>query len=240
MRIAILSDIHANLPFAEAAVRRANEHGCDRIVHLGDAIDLGPWPSETLDFLSDAGVEMIRGNHDEYPTMGLTPRMEHELKAEIKQQIDWSANQLRADQHAYLTALPTSFAWRVDEWTVRFQHFLIDNGRVSERMIGHDRASLFEAFEVESGEIVCFGHIHARMWHFLENRGVLNPGATGFVDGSGAWFAILVLRESSAWIEWHPVESSADLVVRELEGRRVPGWESSVSYMFVPADQVSA
>ena len=69
---------------------------------------------------------------------------------------------------------------------------------------------------------------------------MLNPGATGFVDGSGAWFAILVLRESSAWIEWHPVESSADLVVRELEGRRVPGWESSVSYMFVPADQVSA
>ena len=48
----------------------------------------------------------------------------------------------------------------------------------------------------------------------------------------GAWFAVLVIREMSVWIEWHPVESSAGLVVNELERREVPGWKSSATYMF--------
>ena len=240
MRIAILSDIHANLLFAEAAVRRARHFGCDRIIHLGDAVDLGPWPSETLDFMISNGIEMLRGNHDEYPVMGLTPKMERELAPEVKQQIKWTASQLRGDQHAYLAALPTTLVSHVDEWKVRFQHFLLDDGRVSEKMIHKDADSLFQEFKVESGEIVCFGHIHTRIWHFAGNRGILNPGATGFTDGNGAWFAVLVIRDSSAWLEWHPVEASSDLVAAELEERAVPGWESSISYMFVPADRVSA
>jgi putative phosphoesterase len=232
MRIAVLSDIHANLPFAEAAVRRARKYGCDRILHLGDAIDLGPWPAETLDYLIDEGVEMIRGNHDEYPVMGLTPRVDAELSPEVKEHMRWTAGQLRAEQHALLAALPTTIASRIDNWTVRFQHFLLDENRVSERMIDHDSDSLLTAFQVERGQILCFGHIHIRIWHFLRDRAVLNPGATGFAGPDGAWFAVLVVREASAWIEWHPVDAEQALVVNELETRCVPGWESSVTYMF--------
>ena len=235
MRIAILSDLHANLPFAEAAVRRARFHACDRIVHLGDAIDLGPWPGETLDLLVAEGVEMIRGNHDEYPIFGLTPGVHTTLDADIRVHMDWTASQLRADHLALLAGLPNQICSRIDEWQVRFQHYLLAGDRVSEEYLGESADGMLRRFAVSPGEIVCFGHIHNRFWHFTGDRGILNPGATGFHGSDGAWFAVLVIREMSAWIEWHPVECPSHLVVSELERRAVPAWRSSVHYMFEAA-----
>lgn len=235
MRIAVLSDLHANLPFAEAAIRRARFHACDSIIHLGDAIDLGPWPSETLDLLTSEGVQLVRGNHDEYPILGLTPGLEEKLEPDIRVHMEWTASQLRADHLALLAALPARVETRVDEWRVRFQHYLLSGNRVSDEYLGEEADGILRRFGVEAGEIVCFGHIHNRLWHFTGDRGVLNPGATGFNGTDGAWFAVLVIRELSAWIEWHPVECSSGVVVSELERRRVPAWEASVHYMFQAA-----
>jgi predicted phosphodiesterase len=235
MRIAVLSDLHANLPFAESAIRMARLSGSDRIVHLGDAVDLGPWPSETLDLLISENVEMVRGNHDEYPVMGLTPGMASRLSPEIREHMDWTASQLRTDQLAILAGLPPQISSRADEWRVRLQHFVLDGNRVSERMVGRDPASMIEAFEIDRGEIVCFGHIHTRSWHYAGDRGYLNPGATGFLGEDGGFFAQLILQEESAWIEWRKVDCPHDYVVSELERRNVPGWESSATYMFAEA-----
>ena len=235
MRIAILSDLHANLPFAEAAIRRARFYGCDRIVHLGDAIDLGPWPAETIDLLVSEDVEMIRGNHDEYPILGLTTGLASRLRSDIRIHMEWTAAQLRADHLALLAGLPASSEAMVDEWRVRFQHYLLAVDRVSEEYLGESPDGIVRRFGVEAGEIVCFGHIHSRLWHFTGDRGVLNPGATGFHGNDGAWFAVLVIREASTWIEWHPVECSSHVVVSELERRAVPAWQASVHYMFEAA-----
>ena len=235
MRVAVLSDLHANLPFAESAIRLARRTGSDRIVHLGDAVDLGPWPSETLDLLISEQVEMVRGNHDEYPVMGLTPGMDARISTEIREHMEWTASQLRTDQLAILAGLPPQITSRADEWRLRLQHFVLDGNRVSERMVGRDPLSMIEAFEIDPGEIVCFGHIHARSWHYAGDRGYLNPGATGFLGEDGGYFAQLNLQEESAWVEWRKVDCPHDHVVAELEHRNVPGWESSATYMFAEA-----
>ena len=46
MRIAVITDVHANLPALEAAVGAIHACGCDAIVHTGDAIAIGPYPAE--------------------------------------------------------------------------------------------------------------------------------------------------------------------------------------------------
>jgi hypothetical protein len=149
--------------------------------------------------------------------------------------MEWTASQLRADHLALLAGLPYRIHEHIDEWHVRFQHYLLADGRVSEEYLGEAADGILRRFGVGAGEIVCFGHIHSRLWHFTGERGVLNPGATGFHGTDGAWFAVLVIREMSAWIEWHPVECSSNVVVAELERRSVPAWESSVHYMFEAA-----
>lgn len=235
MRIAVLSDLHGNLPFAECAVETVRKSGCDRIVHLGDVIDLGPWPSETLDYLIAEQVEMVRGNHDEYPVLGLTEGVRKEIPAGILEHMEWTASQLRTDQMAYLAGLPPVITTQADEWQVRLQHFLLDDNRVSERFVSQEPESIIESFDIRAGEIVCFGHIHVRMWHYGGDRGFLNPGATGFLGEDGGQVAILVLQEASAWIEWHTVFSRHDYVVAEMERRGVPGWQESAHYMFADA-----
>lgn len=64
MRLAIVSDIHGNLPALEAVLQHARRAGFDAIVNLGD-IASGPlWPRETVEYLMMAGWTTLAGNHE--------------------------------------------------------------------------------------------------------------------------------------------------------------------------------
>lgn len=66
MRIALLSDVHANLPALEAVLRGIREKSPDKILSLGDQINLGPLPAETLVLLRSEDVVCLSGNHERY------------------------------------------------------------------------------------------------------------------------------------------------------------------------------
>lgn len=67
MHIALLADIHANLPALEAVLRDIrSKHSPDRIISLGDQINLGPCPRETMALLRENGVTCLHGNHERY------------------------------------------------------------------------------------------------------------------------------------------------------------------------------
>src|SRR5262245_35898419 len=64
-RIALLSDIHANLPALRACLKNASELGANRILVCGDVIGDGPFPAETIDLLrSNPATQVLRGNVD--------------------------------------------------------------------------------------------------------------------------------------------------------------------------------
>ena len=62
MRIAVLSDIHANLPALDAVL--ADAGAVDAIWHLGDVVGYGPEPDAVVDRLREVGAIGVRGNHD--------------------------------------------------------------------------------------------------------------------------------------------------------------------------------
>jgi len=64
IRIAVLSDIHGNLPALEAVVRDAADRGCTWFWNLGDIVSGPLWPAETADFLMARGWPTIAGNHE--------------------------------------------------------------------------------------------------------------------------------------------------------------------------------
>ena len=66
MRIAFLSDVHANLPALEAVLGTIKKHQPERIISLGDQVNIGPCPRETLALLGSEGVECLHGNHERY------------------------------------------------------------------------------------------------------------------------------------------------------------------------------
>ena len=66
MRVALISDLHANEPALEAVLRDTRVQGVDQVVCLGDVATLGPRPDEILARLRDLGCVCILGNHDEF------------------------------------------------------------------------------------------------------------------------------------------------------------------------------
>lgn len=73
MRIALLSDIHANLQALEACIEHAERQQVHQFVFLGDLVGYGANPTEVLDVImeqAERGAIVIQGNHD---VMAVTP-----------------------------------------------------------------------------------------------------------------------------------------------------------------------
>ena len=65
MRIAIFSDVHANLPALEAVLADIEEAGVDARYALGDLVGYAPWPNEVLERLAAEGFPIVMGNYDD-------------------------------------------------------------------------------------------------------------------------------------------------------------------------------
>ena len=66
MRIALIADIHSNILALEAVMKAIKQHSPDRILSLGDQVNLGPCPRETLALLKAEGATCLHGNHERY------------------------------------------------------------------------------------------------------------------------------------------------------------------------------
>ncbi len=66
MKIAFISDIHANVHAFESVLKDVKKQKPDQIVFLGDASTLGIRPVESLELLESLKCECIMGNHDEF------------------------------------------------------------------------------------------------------------------------------------------------------------------------------
>lgn len=64
MKIAVLSDVHGNLPALEAVVEDIARWGAERVVVNGDLVSRGPSSGECLALLAGRGWSMLRGNHE--------------------------------------------------------------------------------------------------------------------------------------------------------------------------------
>ena len=64
MRIAVLADIHGNIPALEAVLDDVSGRGADLIVNLGDCVSGPLWPRETFECLERLKAPTVRGNHD--------------------------------------------------------------------------------------------------------------------------------------------------------------------------------
>ena len=66
MRIALIADIHSNILALEAVMKAVKKHSPDMILSLGDQVNLGPCPRETLSLLRAEKVICLHGNHERY------------------------------------------------------------------------------------------------------------------------------------------------------------------------------
>jgi diadenosine tetraphosphatase ApaH/serine/threonine PP2A family protein phosphatase len=108
MRIAILSDIHANREAFEACLADAARHGAQRLVLLGDIVGYGAepgWAVRRAMELAASGAVVVKGNHDEAAVRDRGGMSEDAAAAAA-----WTRSVLDAEAKAWLEALPLEVA----------------------------------------------------------------------------------------------------------------------------------
>ncbi len=115
MRIAVLSDVHANLEALTEVERAIAERRVDLVASLGDVVGYGASPNECCEILRRLTNVALLGNHD----AAVTGRMDYAFYYDAaRHALDWTASVLHADHHAWLSGLP--YAHRIDG--VGFSH----------------------------------------------------------------------------------------------------------------------
>jgi predicted phosphodiesterase len=151
MRIAILSDLHANLEATQAVLADANERGCTDYICLGDVVGYNANPRECLEIIQKMECPIVKGNHDEQASLDESSR---DFNALAEMAINWTRQQLTdADKH-WLLDLPLSR--EVRDFTI--VHATLDSpGQWGYVFNTLDAAASFPS---QNTTVCFFGHTH--------------------------------------------------------------------------------
>ncbi len=219
MRIAVLSDIHGNLPALEAVTADLDRLDPDLVFVAGDFQNRGPNPREVTAFVYHSGWTILRGNHEDYV-------IRQSQSSKIDDPTDyynwlparWTAD-LTRDSLEWVKGLPiaTTLAGP-DELSVMIAHgsprsndegfFPTTPETKATEMIGENPPAL-----------LCVGHSHLPLIRRINTTLLVNVGSVGFpFDGDH--------RASYGVINWGPnrwevdirrVEYAVDKVVEEFD-----------------------
>jgi diadenosine tetraphosphatase ApaH/serine/threonine PP2A family protein phosphatase len=101
VRVAVLSDIHANLAALDAVL--AVIPSVDEVWQLGDVVGYGPDPDDVVTRLREVGAKGVRGNHDAAALGG--PEIES-FNVDARHAMQWTRATINEASRAWLTALP--------------------------------------------------------------------------------------------------------------------------------------
>ena len=223
LRIGVIADAHANLPAAVAALDQLSVRGCATVFHAGDAIGIGPHPSEVLALLSEKRVRCVMGNHDRWFAFGLPPpRPPWMSEGEVEHQ-RWTHSQLSSAQRQEVRSWPYQLSLRLGTKTVAFLHYARSRDGEFETTAAESAADLDRVFAQLTADIVVFGHDHRPRDLSFEARRFLNPGSLGCHDRPEA--RALTLTETSngdVEIEQLVVAYDDRSLLADFELRQVP------------------
>jgi predicted phosphodiesterase len=109
-RIAVVSDLHANLPALNAVLEDLNKRQPDAVFCLGDLVDFAPWPNEAIETIRQRRIPTLMGNHDEriafnHAIIPLEKHTEQERAARVGA-IEYTRRTISADNREFLSGLP--------------------------------------------------------------------------------------------------------------------------------------
>src|SRR5438067_6089816 len=102
MRVAIFSDVHANLEALEAVLTDAHKHKCTHFVCLGDVVGYNANPHECVERIREMDCPIVKGNHDEQASLLESSRDFNEM---AETAIQWTRDNLSDADKEWLRAL---------------------------------------------------------------------------------------------------------------------------------------
>jgi predicted phosphodiesterase len=228
VRVAVISDIHANLRALDAVLAAAGS--VDAVWQLGDVVGYGPDPNAVIERLRGAGAVGVRGNHDD-AALGLLPI--DEFNDEARLAAEWTRARLDDDARAYLSALPYALVPEGFDFTLVHASPRDPTWEyVDSPWAARDSATAFKT------ACCLVGHTHVPLaWRekspgrggFLSvkvasgfrlrldgRRAYLNPGSVGQPRDGSATASFMVIDTDADDVAWHRVAYDVEAVTAAM------------------------
>lgn len=209
MRIALLSDVHANLPALEAVLAEIEARGVDAVYHLGDLVGYAPWPDETVARVRAAGIAGIAGNYDSTVATGYKHcgcRYEDARQEALSHEsYAWTRAHVSEETRRYLAALPFRLDLRPRGGHVAGPRLVLVHGTPTLNTLywTEDRDDDFcrtmaAHAALRAGDAIAFGHTHRPWTRVVDGIRFVNTGSVGRPkDGDPrAGYALLTVGEA--------------------------------------------
>lgn len=226
-RLAILSDIHGNLPALEAVLADVEGRGPEVVYCLGDLVGYGGRPNEVVAAMRESGIPTIMGNYDDGVAWerGGCGCFYPDRKAEQVGEASYAftATTVTEESKAWLRGLPQDLHFRVDDRKLHLVHG--SPRRINEYLLPDRDAGTFERLAAaEDDDVLVFGHTH-QFWH-REHGGVdfVNVPSVGRPKDGDPRAAYAMVEISGAELVAAPVRVDYDVeaAVRDVLGAGLP------------------
>ncbi|MGH2957584.1 MAG: metallophosphoesterase family protein [Solirubrobacterales bacterium] len=235
MRVAILTDIHSNLPALEAVVEAIDDAGLERIWCLGDVVGYGAQPDDCARLVSERCALSLVGNHD----LAVTGEIQTDVfSASAAAAVEWTRANCERETMEFLKELKPENT----EQEVGLYH-ASPRDPVWEYVLAVDQAR--ECMEEQSARVSLIGHSHVALWFsdgpgpgqgsdgggqaeggreldLSEQRWLLNPGSVGQPrdgDPRAAWLEL----DTEQWrATYHRVEYEIDRAAAAIREAELP------------------
>ncbi len=202
-RVAILTDIHGNLPALKAALARADEIKPTTIYCGGDLVGYGPWPNEVCRTIEELGIPTIYGNYDyaiarDEEDCGCAYVTQHDRDLG-RLSVEWTLQHTDQRSKDFMLGLPFDLRFELGGKRVRLVHG--SPRKVNEYLFEDKPRRTFERIAADADcDMLVFGHTH-KPW-IAEYGGVdfVNCGSVGKPKDGDPRGAFAVLEELDAGI----------------------------------------
>jgi putative phosphoesterase len=225
--IAVITDIHANLPALQAALARIDELGIESVYCGGDLVGYGPHPNEVVALVAERDIPAIYGNYDyaiarDLEDCGCAYITPHDR--ELGQgSVEWTLAHTDERSKDWMRELPFDLRFDVGAASVHLVHG--SPRKVNEYLFEDKPARLYERLAAaEDAGVMVFGHTH-KPW-VRSYGGVLfvNCGSVGKPKDGDPRGAFAVLRETAGGVEAtiERVAYDAEAVAAEVRDSGLP------------------
>jgi predicted phosphodiesterase len=192
MRIALFSDIHANLPALRACLRDIDDRKPDAVYCLGDLVGYNIWPNEVINEIRRRNIPALAGNYDfgigrTSDDCGCAYKTDHE-KANGAISISFTNQIVKEKERQYLRCLPShirlEYQLNEDE---KFDVLMVHGSprKVNEYLfVDREEKSLLRIMQQANAHLMFFGHTHKPYHRTLQDdagifRHAINIGSVG-------------------------------------------------------------
>jgi putative phosphoesterase len=226
--VAVITDIHANLPALQAALARISGLGIERIFCGGDLVGYGPHPNEVCALIQELEIPTIYGNYDyaiarDLDDCGCAYITPHDRELG-QQSVIWTLAYTDQRSKDFMRELPFDLRLQLGGSDIHLVHG--SPRKVNEYLFEDKPARLYERLAAaEEADVLVFGHTHKPWDHTYGGVRFVNCGSVGKPKDGDPRAAFAILDASSGRLEVtiERVEYDAAAVAAEVAAAGLPG-----------------